>query len=226
MKHDKDTQTLDIEEAIAQQPTAFQTIGYVRVSSDDQNTVRQLANVKLDKIFTDKITGIKTKRPALDELLAYVRHGDVVVIHSLDRLARDLSVLIDLVGKFKAKGVTVKFIKENLAFNPLSNNPMDDLLFHVFGAIAQFQRAIIKETQREGIEIAKKKGKYKGRPPALDKEKVAELKAILIQKNSDLDNFKKLSYTQIAKDFGISTPALWRYRNEIEKELKEKKPTK
>lgn len=217
MKHDKDNQTI-AEDAIAQQPTAYQTIGYIRVSSDDQNTDRQLANLKLDKVFTDKITGIKSKRPGLDDMLAYVRHGDIVVIHSLDRLARDLVILIDLVNKFKAKGVTVKFIKENLVFNPLSNNPMDDLLFHVFGAIAQFQRAIIKEAQREGIEIAKKKGKYKGRQPALNKEKVAELKLILTQKNSDLENFKKISYAQIAKDFGVSGPTLWRYRKEVDKE--------
>lgn len=225
VKEIHDTRTIDIEEAIDQSsapPT--QTIGYVRVSSKDQNTSRQLADVKCDVVFTDKVSGKEEKRPQLQELFRYVRTGDTVVIHSLDRLARDIGLLIKLVNQFKAKGVKLKFIHENLNFNPLSNNPMDELIFHFFGAIAQFQRAVIKETQREGIDNIfndpiKRAKKYKGRKPSLDKEQQAQLVEILKKKQSNLTEYKSISYAQIAKDFKITYMTLNRYREKLKDQI-------
>lgn len=191
-------------------------VGYVRVSSLDQNTERQLAGVELDRCYTDKITGIKSDRPQLNALMEFVREGDIVIVHSLDRLARDLFVLIEIVSKLNKKKVSVKFIKENITFNSTNKNPMDELVFHVFGAVAQFQRAIIKEAQREGIENAKKKGKYKGRKKALSDEDELKLIDILSKKNSNLTEYKKLKYSKIANDFGITPVTLWRYRKVLE----------
>lgn len=194
-----------------------QKVGYVRVSTADQNTERQLVNIELDRCFKDKISGIKSKRPALDEMMDYVRQGDTVIIHSLDRLARDLQVLLGIVKKLTDKGVSVHFVKENLTFNDSTNrNPIDELILHIFGAVAQFQRAIIKEAQREGIEVAKKKGVYKGRKRTLDKEQEKKLKELLIKKSSSVDEFKSMSYADIARQFNISSVTLWRYRKEIE----------
>lgn len=221
VKHSEYTSTVDIEEVIQHSPKT-QTVGYVRVSSFEQNIERQLANSNLDKLFIDRITGSTLKRPALNDLFDYVREGDTVITHEIDRLARDLSDLIEIANRLKKKGVTLKIIKENLTFSAKSENPMDTMIFHIFGAIAQYERSKIKWRQREGIEIAKKKGKYKGRPHSLTKEKVAELKTVLEQKNSNLESFKKISYAQIAKDFGISSPTLWRYRKEVEEKNQER----
>ncbi|HCU1834447.1 TPA: recombinase family protein [Acinetobacter baumannii] len=225
MKEVHDTRTIDIEDAIDQSPLPpTQTIGYIRVSSKDQNTSRQLADVKCDVVFTDKVSGNKKNRPQLQELFRYARKGDTVVIHSLDRLARDIGLLIELVNQFKAKGVSVKFLHENLTFNALSNSPMDELIFHFFGAIAQFQRAVIRETQREGIDNIlndpiKRAKKYKGRKPALSEEQQEKLINILRKKISNLDEYKSLSYAQIAKDFKITYMTLNRYREKFKDQI-------
>lgn len=191
-------------------------VGYVRVSSLYQNTERQLAGIDLDRCYTDKITGIKSDRPQLNAMIEFVREGDLVIVHSLDRLARDLFLLIDIVRKLNNKGVSIQFLKENITFNSMNKNPMDELVFHVFGAVAQFQRSILKEAQREGIEIAKKKGVYKGRKKALDENEEAQLLSILIKKNSNVAEYKKMKYTEIAKKFDITPVTLWRYRKKLE----------
>lgn len=191
-------------------------VGYIRVSSLYQNTERQLAGVDLDRCYTDKITGIKSDRPQLNAMMEFVREGDIVIVHSLDRLARDLSLLIDIVTKLNKKGVSIQFIKENLTFNSINKNPMDELIFHVFGAVAQFQRSILKEAQREGIENAKKKGIYKGRKKALGADEEKLLLDILLKKNSNVSEYKKMSYTEIARKFDITPVTLWRYRKSLE----------
>lgn len=190
-------------------------VGYVRVSSLYQNTERQLAGIDLDRCYTDKITGIKSDRPQLNAMMEFVRDGDIVIVHSLDRLARDLFLLIDIVTKLNKKGVSIQFIKENLTFNSINKNPMDELIFHVFGAVAQFQRSILKEAQREGIENAKKKGIYRGRQKALTEEEEEKLINILLMKNSNVEEYKKVKYVDIAKSFGITPVTLWRYRKEL-----------
>ncbi|MFZ7793188.1 recombinase family protein [Acinetobacter lwoffii] len=193
-------------------------VGYIRVSSVDQNTERQLADIELDRCYIDKITGIRSKRPQLEEMMMFVREGDTVIVHSLDRLARDLFLLLKIIEKLNKKGVSVKFLKENLTFNSFSKNPMDELILHIFGAVAQFQRSIIKEAQREGIKLRKDRGEYKGRKRVFTDEKLNELKDILRKKNSNVKEYKKIRYSAIAKKFNVSTVTLWRYRKEIEAE--------
>lgn len=152
-------------------------VGYVRVSSVDQNTDRQLDGVQLDKVFTDKVSGATTDRPQLLAMLDYVREGDCIVVHSIDRLARSLGDLLSLVESLTAKGVAIRFHKEQLHFTG-DDNPTQHLMLSMMGAVAQFERSMIKERQREGIAKAKTKGVYKGRVKTVDDEAIrAEIAA-------------------------------------------------
>ncbi len=152
-----------------------QRIGYVRVSTVDQNTERQLDGLALDKTFTDKASGKDTKRPQLQAALDYVREGDTLIVHSMDRLARNTEDLLRMVRELRARGVRVEFIKPPLIFG-VGDDPMAELMMTMLGGFAQFERAIIKERQREGIALAKAKGNvYKGRKPSLTKEQIAEV---------------------------------------------------
>ncbi|NNM50892.1 MAG: recombinase family protein, partial [Pseudomonadales bacterium] len=137
-------------------------IGYIRVSTIEQNTERQLEGIQLDKIFTDKASGKDTQRPQLALLLEFVREGDAVVVHSMDRLARNLDDLRSLVTGLVRCGVRGEFVKEGMHFNG-DDSPMATLMLSVMGAFAEFERALIKERQREGIALAKGRGVYKGR---------------------------------------------------------------
>jgi DNA invertase Pin-like site-specific DNA recombinase len=150
-------------------------VGYIRVSSLDQNTERQLDGQELDKTFTDKASGKDTNRPQLKACLEYIREGDVLVVHSMDRLARSLDDLRRMVLDLTKKGVHVQFIKENMTFTG-EDSPMSHLLLSLLGAVAEFERSMIRERQREGIAIAKKAGVYKGRKPSLTAEQVTELR--------------------------------------------------
>jgi DNA invertase Pin-like site-specific DNA recombinase len=151
-------------------------VGYVRVSTVDQNTVRQLDGVEVERTFTDKASGKNTARPKLDEMIAYVRDGDTVLVHSMDRLARNLDDLRRLVRTITGKGVRVEFVKENLTFTG-EDSPMATLLLSVMGAFAEFERALILERQREGIAAAKARGAYAGRRPALTADQANQLRA-------------------------------------------------
>jgi len=144
-------------------------IGYVRVSSFDQNPDRQLDQVPIEKVFTDKASGKDTERPALEALLAFVREGDTVVVHSMDRLARNLDDLRRLVLTLTKRGIQVQFVKEGLLFTG-EDSPMATLLLSVMGAFAEFERALIRERQREGIALAQQRGAY----PGLTHEKLLE----------------------------------------------------
>ena len=138
-------------------------IGYIRVSSVDQNTERQLLNVKLDKVFEDKCSGKDTDRPALQQLIEFSREGDYIHVHDISRMARNTADLLKLVEDFTSRGVSIKFHKESLEFTADGSNPMQHLMLTVLGAIYQFERAMILERQREGIALAKASGKYSGR---------------------------------------------------------------
>jgi len=176
-------------------------VGYVRVSSVDQNTVRQLEGIRLDRVFTDKASGKDTKRPQLEAMLEFVREGDAVIVHSMDRLARNLDDLRKLVTGLTKRGIRVEFVKESLTFTG-EDSPMATLLLNVMGSFAQFERELIKERQREGIAIAKKKGVYKGRKPSLTPERAAELRKRVAAGE------KKAG---IARDFNISRETLYQY---------------
>jgi DNA invertase Pin-like site-specific DNA recombinase len=182
-------------------------IGYIRVSSLDQNHERQLEGIKLDKCFTDKASGKDVNRPELEAMLNYVRDGDIIIVHSMDRLARNLDDLRKLVQQLTSQKIKIEFLKENLTFTG-EDAPMSKLLLSVMGAFAEFERSLIRERQREGIALAKKKGLYKGRKPSLSEEQVEELK-------TRVQNGEKK--TIIAKDFGISRETLYQYLRKIPK---------
>lgn len=188
-----------------------QIVGYIRVSSLDQNTERQLDGVALDRVFVDKMTGSTKDRPQLKAMLEYVRHGDVVVVHSLDRLARNFDDLLSIIKQLKQKGATFKSLQENLAINATSDNPIDTLILHIFGAIAQFNRSLIREAQREGIAKAKKRGVYKGRKSVLTPQVVAQIEELLTKRHASVENYKKISHNDIARQVGISKSSLYRY---------------
>ena len=178
-----------------------QRIGYVRVSSFDQNPERQLEHIQVDKVFSDKASGKDTQRPELERLLAFVREGDTVVVHSMDRLARNLDDLRRLVQGLTRRGVRIEFVKECLTFTG-EDSPMANLMLSVMGAFAEFERALIRERQREGIALAKQRGAYRGRKKALAPERVADLRrrAAAGEKKA-----------QLAREFGISRETLYQY---------------
>ena len=178
-----------------------QRIGYIRVSSFDQNPERQLENISVNKVFTDKASGKDTKRPELEALLAFAREGDVVVVHSMDRLARNLDDLRRLVQMLTKRGIRIEFVKEGLHFTG-EDSPMANLLLSVMGAFAEFERALIRERQREGIALAKKRGAYRGRKKALSPEQVTDLR----QRAAAGDQKAAL-----AREFGISRETLYQY---------------
>jgi len=154
---------------------AGQRIGYIRVSTLDQQTERQLDGIALDQTFTDKASGKDTKRPQLELMLRFARSGDTVIVHSMDRLARNLDDLRRIVHTLTGKGVRIEFVKEHLAFTG-EDSPMANLLLSVMGAFAEFERALINERQREGIALAKQRGAYRGRKKALSPEAVMQLR--------------------------------------------------
>ena len=139
-------------------------IGYIRVSSKDQSTARQLDGVELDQVFEDKISGIVKERPQLAICLQVLRKGDILHIHSIDRLARSLRHLQEIVEDLTERGITIHFHAENLIFSGDNDNPMAMLMLQLLGAIAQFERKISKTRQREGIAQAKLKGTKSGKP--------------------------------------------------------------
>lgn len=176
-------------------------IGYIRVSSYEQNPERQLEGVKLDKTFIDKASGKDIFRPALENMLNYIREGDTIIVHSMDRLARNLDDLRKLVKQLTDKQIKIQFIKENLIFTG-DDSPISKLLLSVIGGVAEFERALIAERQREGIIIAQKKGKYKGRHKSLSDEQV------LLAKSKIANDEKK---SHIALELGVSRETLYRY---------------
>ena len=176
------------------------TVAYSRVSSADQNVDRQLPDEKFDKTFTDKASAKDTDRPALADLLDYVRDGDSVVVHSIDRLARNLADLEQLVGQLNEKGVSVEFRKESLTFSG-GADPMQKLLLQMLGAVAEFERSMIRERQREGIAAAKAAGKQLGRKSALDEKDLKRLRA---------KRTKGVGVRDLQDEFNISRASVYR----------------
>ena len=178
-----------------------QIVGYIRVSTFEQNTDRQLEGIHLDKVFTDKASGKDTKRPELESLLQYVREGDTVIVHSMDRLARNLDDLRQTVQKLTGQGIRIQFVKESLTFTG-EDSPMANLMLSVMGAFAEFERALIRERQREGIALAKQRGAYRGRKRSLSGRDIAE-----VRRRIDAGEKK----AKVARDYGISRETLYQY---------------
>jgi DNA invertase Pin-like site-specific DNA recombinase len=178
-----------------------QRVGYIRISSFDQNPERQLEDVAVNRVFTDKASGKDVRRPELDNLLAFVREGDTIVVHSMDRLARNLDDLRRLVQQLTGRGVRIEFIKEHLTFTG-EDSPMANLMLSVMGAFAEFERALLRERQREGIALAKQRGAYRGRKKALSPEQTTALKQRVAAGE------KKVV---LAREFGISRETLYQY---------------
>jgi DNA invertase Pin-like site-specific DNA recombinase len=161
---------------------------------------RQLEGQVLKRIFTDKASGRGTTRPELIEMLRFVRDGDTVVVHSLDRLARNLDDLRALVQGLTRKGVRVEFVKESLVVTG-EDSPMAKLMLSVMGAFAEFERSLIRERQREGIALAKQRGAYKGRknPNARTGFRTGPARR------------KRCSKVVLARDYGISRETVYQY---------------
>jgi DNA invertase Pin-like site-specific DNA recombinase len=183
-------------------------IGYIRVSTTDQNPDRQLESVQVDKKFIDYASAKSTNRPQLKAMLDFVREDDVIIVHSMDRLARNLKDLKTLVDDLLAKKIQIHFLKENLQFSG-ETTALANLMLHMMGAFAEFEYAFIRERQKEGIEVAKRKGKFKGTTKKLNAEKIEILKR-------DLQTRK--SKSQIAQDLGISRFTLYRYIDKLKEE--------
>lgn len=182
-----------------------QIVGYVRVSSIDQNLARQLEQLKhenVDKVFEDKASGATTKRPAFQQMLDYVREGDTIVVCSMDRLARNLSDLFSITTELHAKGISIKFLKENISLDASdTDQAMTRLLMSMLGAVAEFERSLIRERQREGIELAKKRGVYKGRKPT-DPSIIEKARTKILQ---------GIPLAKIARELKISRSTLYRH---------------
>jgi DNA invertase Pin-like site-specific DNA recombinase len=178
-----------------------QLIGYIRVSSFDQNPERQLEEIKVTRAFTDKASGKDTNRPELDRLLSFVREGDTVVVHSMDRLARNLDDLRRIVQDLTKRGIRIEFIKEGLTFTG-EDSPMANLMLSVMGAFAEFERSLLRERQREGIALAKKRGVYRGRKRSLNTEQISEMK-----RRIEAGEQK----ATVAREYGISRETVYQY---------------
>jgi DNA invertase Pin-like site-specific DNA recombinase len=179
-----------------------QTVAYIRVSSVQQSTDRQLVDVERDKDFIEKVSAKDTERPQLKAMLEHVREGDTIVVHSMDRLARNTKDLLEIVESLKAKGVSIKFIKESLAFTAGTDNSMNNLLLTMLGAVAQFERELMLERQREGIEIARQKGLYKGRSTSINREAVMSdiTSGLSIRKTATKHGIANSSVSRIVKE--------------------------
>ena len=169
-----------------------------------QKTDYKSENVTIDKQFTESASGRDIHRPQLEALLAFVREGDTVVVHSMDRLARNLDDLRRMVQQLTKRGIKIEFVKEHLVFTG-EDSPMANLMLSVMGAFAEFERALIRERQKEGIALAKVRGAYKGRKRSLSPEKIVELRERV--KGGE----RKAS---LAREFEISRETLYQYLRE------------
>jgi DNA invertase Pin-like site-specific DNA recombinase len=157
-----------------------QHIGYKRVSSIEQSTDRQLVGVELDRVFEDKLSGTTTNRPQLKACLDHLRQGDTLNVHSIDRLARNMADLLQIVNDLTREGVTVHFAKESLTFSG-GDSPIDKLMLQMLAAFSEFEVSMIKSRQREGIAAAKAKGVRFGAKPKLTDNQVLDIRARVSQ---------------------------------------------
>ena len=178
-------------------------IGYLRVSSETQNLARQNLG-EVEKLFSEKVSGATAKdRPQLQAMMEFAREGDEVICYSIDRLARDLRDCLQIVTTLNNKGVTVTFLSERLTFSGRDDDPFAKLQLHLMSAFASYELAILKSRQKAGIQKAKARGIYKGRPPSIDAKKVMGL------------HKEGLGPSDIARDLGISRASVYRLLKQI-----------
>lgn len=176
-------------------------VGYRRVSSFDQNLDRQLDGIKgIERVFEEKISGARSDRPALREMMAFCREADEIYVHSLDRLGRDIRDLLNIVEELNAKGVVVEFVSEHLRFGANGDDPMARLQLHMLAAFAEWERSIMRQRQAEGIAKAKENHpeKYRGRPATIDPQAVKNMHG------------QGMGPTEIAKRLGIGRASVYR----------------
>ncbi len=177
-------------------------IGYARTSTQDQNQDMQIDALKKagsEKIFSDKVSGTVSERPGLTRLKEQLRTGDTLVVYRLDRLARSIKDLIDWVTYLEKEGVAFKSVHENID----TTTPTGKLTFHIFAAIAEFERSLIVERTQAGLAAARARGRKGGRPKALDKDN----RDVAV----DLYNQKKLTVEKICEMMEITKPTLYKY---------------
>lgn len=177
-----------------------QDIGYIRVSSLDQNPARQLQGLVLDRTFLDTVSGSTRKRPQLESCLQHLRAADTLHVHSIDRLARNLADLQSLIKTLTEKGVSITFHKESLTFSPDNQDALSNLMLQMMGAFAEFERELIKERQREGIAVAKTQGKRIGQPPKLTQKQIKEIRQRRANRESVAD---------LAKEYGVARQTVY-----------------
>lgn len=179
-----------------------QVAAYVRVSSSEQNPDRQLTAVgEVDETFIDRVSGkSRAERPALAEMLRHVRRGDTVRVASMDRLARSMVDLAQLVQEMTGQGVRVQFVAERLTVDPGSEDPFATFQLHLLGAVAQLERSLIRERQREGIDLAKARGVYRGRARKLTPDQVADAQELVAS---------GVPKAKVARDLGCSRRVLY-----------------
>lgn len=176
-------------------------IGYARVSTQDQNLDLQndaLKNAGCEKIYTDKASGTKTDRPGLEEILTFIRKGDTLVVWKLDRLGRSLKHLIQVITELNERGVYFKSLQESLD----TSTPGGKLIFHVFGALAEFERDIISERTKAGLAAARARGRKGGRPRKLSKKQVEMAKTLMADPSRSIG--------EICETLGVSKATLYR----------------
>ena len=175
-------------------------VGYIRVSTAEQNTARQPEGVALDKTFEDKCSGKDANRPALQACLEFLREGDTLHVHSIDRLARNLQDLLSVIENLNKHSISIVFHKEGLTFTG-GEDPFQRLQLQIIGAVAQFERSMIKERQREGIAIAKAAGKYTGRKPSMTAAQIEEARQMVAAGQGK---------AEVARHFGVSRTTLYK----------------
>ncbi|MDK8768946.1 recombinase family protein [Corynebacterium freneyi] len=189
----------------AVQPPPGQRVAYLRVSSAGQNVARQREAVgAVDAEFIDHVSGsTRSDRTELARAMDYLRAGDTLIVASIDRLARSTRDLHHIVEEIQAKGAGVEFVKESLHFSPGGGtDPRDQLMLTVMGAIAAFERDLIRERQAEGIAAAKARGAYRGAPRAMTAEMVTEARRRIAAGETK---------AAVARDLKIGRATLYRY---------------
>lgn len=183
-------------------------VGYARVSTKQQNLnsqVDKLKKVGCERIFTDKISGIRETRPGLNEMMDFIRAGDEVVIFSLSRLGRSLKELLHIIEVFNKREINLTSLTENIE----TKTPMGRLVFHLFAALSAFERETIIERTKAGIQAARARGHYGGRPVKLSKMKISQMIALY--------GSRKYTIPEILDEFGISRTTFYNYLDKFDK---------